>query len=45
MEDREELREVRKQMISQMEQKLHDSWVSEEMIAIITQYTELKDLV
>ncbi len=30
MEDREKLREVRKQMISQMEQKLHESWSSEE---------------
>lgn len=27
---REELREVRKQMIGQMEQKLHESWSSEE---------------
>ena len=28
--DNEELREVRKQMIAQMEQKLHESWSSEE---------------
>lgn len=27
---REELMEVRKQMIAQMEQKLHESWSSEE---------------
>ena len=28
--DNEELREVRKQMIAQMEQKLHETWSSEE---------------
>lgn len=30
MKSREELMEVRKQMIAQMEQKLHESWSSEE---------------
>ena len=30
MEDREKLREVRKRMLTQMEQKLHESWSSEE---------------
>ena len=30
MEDKKELREVRKQMFAQMEQKLHESWSSEE---------------
>jgi hypothetical protein len=42
---REELMEVRKQMIAQMEQKLHESWSSEEVIAIESQHTKLKDLV
>ena len=30
MENKKELREVRKQMFAQMEQKLHESWSSEE---------------
>ena len=30
MEDRKELREVRKRMLTQMEQKLHETWSSEE---------------
>ena len=40
-----ELRDVRKQMFVQMEQKLHETWSSEEVIAIESQHTKLKDLV
>ena len=43
--NREELMDVRKQMICQMEQSLHESWSSEEVIAIESQHTKLKDLV
>ena len=40
-----ELSEVRKQMYAQMEQKLRETWSSEEVIAIESQHTKLKDLV
>lgn len=42
---REELMDVRKQMLTQMEQKLREPWAPEEVIAIELQYTKLKDLV